>query len=76
MSAPVRGLRVVWRNSEPVRSSQRWERLKHGADSSLYLVQQFISLGDFGFWSTTSALQMLSGGVTSVSPIKDRLKIR
>jgi len=46
-------LQIVWRNPKPVRHRQRWEPLRQGLESSIYLIQQFISAGEIGFWSTT-----------------------
>ena len=65
-------LQIVWRNPERVRDRQRWEPLKQGPDSTVYLVQQFVSTGEHGLWSTTSSLEMVSkqqGGVV-VNPAR------
>jgi hypothetical protein len=64
-------LQIVWRNPEPIRRRQRWELLRQGPDSRMYLVQQFVSMGEIGFWSTTWSLKLVSKQPSSVvDPVK------
>jgi hypothetical protein len=55
-------LEIVWRNPQPRRHRQRWEQLKGRTGSTVYLIQEFVSLAEGGFWSTTSSLEVVSGG--------------
>jgi hypothetical protein len=57
---------IVWRNPEPIRRRQRWELLRQGPDSRMYLVQQFVSMDEIGFWSTTWSLKLVSKQPSSV----------
>jgi len=53
-------LEIIWRNPQPVRRRQRWEAVEVGSSSSLYIVQEFLSTGEYGFWNTTCRLQVFS----------------
>src|SRR5215469_9186644 len=53
-------LDIIWRNPQPVQRRQRWEALKVGSNSSLYVIQEFLSTGEYGFWNTTCRLQVFS----------------
>jgi len=53
-------LEIIWRNPRPVQRRQRWEALVAGSRSSLYVIQEFLSTGEHGFWNTTCRLQVLS----------------
>jgi hypothetical protein len=53
---------IVWRNPEPVWCWQRWESWKRSSDRSVHVVQQFISAGEFGSWTTTSNLEVVTCG--------------
>jgi hypothetical protein len=55
-------LTIVWRNPGPARHTQRWQKLERRLGRSLYVVQELVSAGDRGYWATTSALEVLSGG--------------
>jgi hypothetical protein len=54
-------LEIVWRNPQAVRRPQRWEAVVAGFSSSLYIVQEFLSTGDHGFWNTTCGLEVFPG---------------
>jgi hypothetical protein len=56
------GLQIVWRNPEPVLRPQRWEPLAKRADAAVYLIQEFVSVGEFSFWSTKVSLEVVRGG--------------
>jgi hypothetical protein len=62
MEALAAGLQIVWRNPEPVRRPQRWEQLANRPDAAVYLIQEFVSLGEFSFWSTKLSLEVVYGG--------------
>lgn len=70
-------LQIVWRNPEPIRRRQRWELLRQDPDSRMYLVLQFVSMGEIGFWSTTWSLKLVSKQPSSVvDPVKCRVQRR
>ena len=56
------GLEIVWRNPDPPHRQQRWEQLTGESQASRYEIQQFVSLGDGGFWNARSRLEVLAGG--------------
>jgi hypothetical protein len=62
METLVAGLQIVWRNPEPVRRPQRWEPLANRPDAAVYLIQEFVSVGEFSFWSTKLRLEIVRGG--------------
>ena len=53
-------LEIVWRNPQAVHRRQRWEALDAGSKFSSFVVQEFLCIGDYGFWNTTCYLQILS----------------
>jgi hypothetical protein len=55
-------LKIVWRNPDPVRHRSRRRSCKQESDRTLYILQEFVADGFFGYWTTISALEMLSGG--------------
>jgi hypothetical protein len=55
-------LRIVWRNPNTNRRTQRWQTLERGLGRTLYIVQQLISKGEKGYWTTTASLEVLRGG--------------
>jgi hypothetical protein len=68
---------IVWRNPEPIRRRQRWELLRQGPDSRMYLVQQFVSMDEIGFWSTTWSLKLVTKQPSSVvDTVKCRVQRR
>ena len=62
MAAQFPKLQIVWRNPQPVRRRHRWEHIEVGANSALYAIQEFLSTGEHGFWSTICRLQIISDG--------------
>jgi hypothetical protein len=34
--------------------------IKGTPDSTVFLIQEFVSVGEYGFWSTTSSLEVVS----------------
>jgi hypothetical protein len=55
-------LRIVWRNPDPVRHRSRRRSRQQENDRTLYILQEFVADGFFGYWTTISALEMLIGG--------------
>ena len=53
-------LEIVWRNPRPIGCCRRCEHVEEGSHSSLYFVQEFLSTGQHGFWTTTSRLEVIS----------------
>jgi hypothetical protein len=51
-------LEIVWRNPERIPCRRRWEPLQETSNSTLYIVQEFLSTGEHGFWNTTSRLEV------------------
>src|SRR5207245_1754747 len=49
-------MQIVWRNPHPVRRRHRSELLEVGSNSSIYAIQEFLSTGEHGFWSTICRL--------------------
>jgi len=62
MKIPATGLQIVFRNPEPLPRPQRWEPLGHRLDTRVYLIQEFVSVGEFSFWSTKLSLEVVRGG--------------
>ena len=54
-------LQIVWRNPERIQCRRRWEPLQETSNSTLYRVQEFLSTGEHGFWSTTYQLRFFRG---------------
>ena len=50
-------LQIVWRNLELIQCRRRWEPLQETSNSTLYNVQEFLSTGEHGPWSTTYQLR-------------------
>ena len=67
MAAQFPKLQIVWRNPQPVRRRHRSELLEVGSNSSLYAIQEFLSTGEHGFWSTICRLQISSDGGSAVA---------
>jgi hypothetical protein len=55
-------LKIVWRNPDPVRYRSRRRSCKQQKGRTLYILQEYMADGFFGYWTTISALEMLSGG--------------
>jgi len=55
-------LEIVWRNPNPVCHHSKRRSCKRGNKRTLYILQEFVADGDFGFWTTTSTLEILTGG--------------
>jgi hypothetical protein len=53
-------LQIVWRNPQPIRSRRRWEPFQEPSSSRLYIVQEFLSTGEHGFWCAISNLEVIS----------------
>ena len=67
MSLPCSKLEIVWRNPQPVRRGHRCELVKRGSNSTIYIVQEFLSTGEHGFWNTTCRLQVISNASSDVA---------
>jgi hypothetical protein len=61
------GLKIIWRNPQPVRHIQRWESIERAPDRSVYLVQEFVLDGKEGkgYWATECELQVIRGGTAA-----------
>ncbi|HEV2115686.1 MAG TPA: hypothetical protein VGR48_06665 [Terriglobales bacterium] len=61
------GLKIIWRNPQPVRHIQRWESVERAQDRSVYVVQQFVLDGEGGngYWTTECELQVIRGGTAA-----------
>jgi hypothetical protein len=59
-SAPA--LEIVWRNPETVRPTRRYHSFRRASQSAVYVVQELVQDGRFGFWATISDLEVLAGG--------------
>jgi hypothetical protein len=55
-------LEIVWRNPKPSQCRQRWEQINQDSGTAHYLVQEFVSISDMSFWTTTSSLEVGPGG--------------
>ena len=66
MAAQFPKLQIVWRKPQPVRRRHRSELLEAGSNLSLYAIQEFLSTGEHGFWSTICRLQIISDGGSAV----------
>lgn len=55
-------LEIVWRNPKPSQRRQRWEQINQDSGTAHYLVQEFVSISEMSFWTTTSSLQVVPGG--------------
>lgn len=54
-------LEIVWRNPKPVPQRRRhsFERVDGRA---LYILEEFVEDGHFGYWATISGLEVVLGG--------------
>ena len=61
MAVGLPTLQIVWRNPQPIRCRRRWEPFQEASNSTLYIIQEFLSTGEHGFWSTTYSLRFFRG---------------
>lgn len=54
-------LEIVWRNPHTVRANRRHSSDGNG-DPVLYILQEFVNDGEFGYWATISNLEVVEGG--------------
>jgi hypothetical protein len=62
MKTPATGLQIVWRNPAPLQRPRRWEPLANRPDAAVYLIQEFVTVGEISFWSTKLSLEVVRGG--------------
>ena len=67
-------LQIVWRNPQPTRSHRRWEPFQEVSNSTLYIVQEFLSTGEHGFWCAISNLEVISR--QSFNPVAQNRRLR
>jgi hypothetical protein len=53
---------IVWRNPKAMQHRKRWEQIGKGSGATHYLVQECVSTLLGPFWTTTSSLEVVSGG--------------
>jgi hypothetical protein len=63
-------LQIVWRNPQPIRCRRRWERFQEASNSAQYIIQEFLSTGEHGFWSTTYQLRCFRGNGAASQEIR------
>jgi len=54
-------LEIVWRNPDTVRANRRHSFDGNG-DPVRYILQEFVTDGELGYWSTISNLEVVEGG--------------
>jgi hypothetical protein len=59
---------IVWRNPEPARHRQRWDLVRRLPSSTVYLIQELVSVGDYSFWCAKSSLELVRARRRSVAP--------
>jgi len=69
-------LQIVWRNPERIQCRRRWEPLQETSNSTLYRVQEFLSTGEHGFWSTTYQLRFFRGNGAASQEIEPVHRLR
>jgi hypothetical protein len=55
-------LEIVWRNPKAMQHRKRWEQISKGLGTTRYLVKECVSTLLGPFWTTTSSLEVVSGG--------------
>lgn len=55
-------MEIVWRNGKSVRSSRRYHSFQRESERDVYLMQEYVEDGRFGYWSTISDLEVVAGG--------------
>ena len=53
---------IVWRNPRTVRSHRRRHTFERAGRRALYIQQEFVDDGRFGYWTTISDLEVVIGG--------------
>jgi hypothetical protein len=53
---------IVWRNPKAVSTYRRRHMLDDGSQRALYILQEFVGDGRFGYWTTISDLEVVAGG--------------
>jgi hypothetical protein len=55
-------LEIVWRNPQRVCTSRRRHTFVREGEQGLYILEEFVSDGYLGYWSTLSNLEVVTGG--------------
>jgi hypothetical protein len=55
-------LEIVWRNPNPLLHRSRRRSCRRASSRTLYLLQEFVAHGELRYWTTISALELLTGG--------------
>lgn len=58
----VPALEIVWRNPEAARPNRRYHSFQRASQNAVYVVQELVQDGRFGFWATISDLEVVPGG--------------
>jgi hypothetical protein len=53
---------IVWRNPNPVRPHRRRHSFVGTSEHLVYIMQEFIEGGQYGYWTTISGLEVVPGG--------------
>jgi hypothetical protein len=59
---------IVWRIPGPVRHRQRWELVRRLPSSTVYLIQELVSVGDYSFWCAKPSLELVRARRRSIAP--------
>ena len=59
--SPMSKLEIVWCNPNPVQHERRWQPMS-SSNHSLYIVEEFVSEGEKGYWATKYSLEVVGGG--------------
>jgi hypothetical protein len=55
-------LAIVWRNPNPVRHHSRRRNCKRESNRTCYIVEEFVVHRSLCYWTTISALEIVTGG--------------
>jgi hypothetical protein len=61
-SKNISKLEIVWRNPNPVPVNRRCYCLESAGERPLYIQEEFLDDGHFGYWTTISDLEVMKGG--------------
>jgi hypothetical protein len=69
-------LKVVWRNSRPVKRERRWHELACDVGRKLYVVEKLVPQGGHKRWAQAVALEVMPGSraiaAQNGSPLLDK----
>jgi hypothetical protein len=55
-------LKIVWRNTKPMRRKRRWHELACNVGRRFYVVEELVPQGDKQRWAQAVALELVHGG--------------